>query len=53
MRTGRAKFSLAGGDGVCHSRPVASHGLAGAFYWHFVDSVWLVLFPLLYLGGRS
>lgn len=24
-----------------------------AIYWHFVDSVWLVLYPLLYLGGRS
>jgi cytochrome c oxidase subunit 3 len=21
-------------------------------YWHFVDMVWLVLYPLLYLGGR-
>ena len=24
-----------------------------ATYWHFVDSVWLVLYPLLYLVGRS
>ena len=24
-----------------------------ALYWHFVDSIWIVLFPLLYLGGRS
>ena len=24
-----------------------------ALYWHFVDSVWIVLYPLLYLGGRS
>jgi len=23
-----------------------------AIYWHFVDCVWLVLFPLLYLVGR-
>ncbi len=22
-------------------------------YWHFVDIVWIFLFPLLYLGGRS
>jgi hypothetical protein len=24
------KFSVGGGDGVCHSSPVARHGLAGA-----------------------
>lgn len=24
-----------------------------ALYWHFVNSVWIVLYPLLYLGGRS
>jgi cytochrome c oxidase subunit 3 len=24
-----------------------------ALYWHFVDSVWIVLYPLLYLVGRS
>jgi cytochrome c oxidase subunit III len=24
-----------------------------ALYWHFVDCIWIVLFPLLYLGGRS
>jgi len=24
-----------------------------ALYWHFVDSIWIVLYPLLYLGGRS
>ncbi len=22
-------------------------------YWHFVDLVWVFLFPLLYLAGRS
>ena len=22
-------------------------------YWHFVDIIWIFLFPLLYLGGRS
>jgi cytochrome c oxidase subunit III len=22
-------------------------------YWHFVDIVWIFLFPLIYLGGRS
>ena len=24
-----------------------------AAYWHFVDTVWIVLYPLLYLPGRS
>jgi cytochrome c oxidase subunit III len=24
-----------------------------ALYWHFVDAVWVFLFPLLYLGGRA
>ena len=24
-----------------------------ALYWHLVDIVWIVLYPLLYLGGRS
>jgi cytochrome c oxidase subunit 3 len=34
--------------------PVLGSTLEGvAIYWHFVDSVWIVLFPLLYLAGRS
>jgi len=24
----------------------------GGLYWHFVDIVWIFLFPLLYLVGR-
>lgn len=24
-----------------------------ALYWHFVDAIWVVLFPLFYLAGRS
>lgn len=24
-----------------------------ALYWHFVDAIWIVLYPLLYLVGRS
>jgi cytochrome c oxidase subunit 3 len=28
--------------------PVETSGL----YWHFVDIVWIFLFPLLYLVGR-
>jgi cytochrome c oxidase subunit 3 len=34
--------------------PVQDSTMEGAAtYWHFVDSVWLVLYPLLYLVGRS
>ena len=34
--------------------PVQGSTMEGvATYWHFVDSVWLVLYPLLYLVGRS
>jgi cytochrome c oxidase subunit 3 len=33
--------------------PVQGSTMEGvAIYWHFVDSVWLVLYPLLYLAGR-
>jgi cytochrome c oxidase subunit 3 len=33
--------------------PVQGSTMEGvAIYWHFVDCVWLVLFPLLYLVGR-
>jgi cytochrome c oxidase subunit III len=33
--------------------PVQGSTVEGvAIYWHFVDSVWLLLFPLLYLVGR-
>ena len=34
--------------------PVQGSTMEGvAIYWHFVDSVWLVLYPLIYLAGRS
>lgn len=34
--------------------PVQGSTMEGvATYWHFVDSVWLVVYPLLYLVGRS
>jgi cytochrome c oxidase subunit III len=34
--------------------PVQGSTMEGvAIYWHFVDSVWLFLYPLLYLAGRS
>jgi len=31
-----------------YSSPIEISGL----YWHFVDIVWIFLFPLLYLLGR-
>jgi cytochrome c oxidase subunit III len=34
--------------------PVQSSTAEGvAIYWHFVDCIWILLFPLLYLVGRS
>ena len=27
--------------------------LLAGLYWHFVDMIWVFLFPLLYLGGRA
>jgi cytochrome c oxidase subunit 3 len=36
------------------SRPLKSPAFEGAgLYWHFVDLVWILLYPLLYLLGRS
>jgi cytochrome c oxidase subunit 3 len=36
------------------SRPLRSPAFEGAgLYWHFVDLVWIILYPLLYLMGRS
>jgi cytochrome c oxidase subunit 3 len=33
--------------------PIGAPAILGvATYWHFVDTVWIVLFPLLYLVGR-
>jgi cytochrome c oxidase subunit 3 len=32
-------------------RRAAVHSAAG--YWHFVDAVWIILFALIYLPGRS
>jgi cytochrome c oxidase subunit 3 len=42
-RAGRGEFSRE------YSTPVAVVGL----YWSFVDIVWLVLYPLIYLIGRG
>ncbi len=34
--------------------PIESPAMLGvATYWHFVDTVWIILFPLLYLVNRS
>jgi cytochrome c oxidase subunit III len=34
--------------------PVQGSTMEGvAIYWHFVDSVWIVLYPLIYLVSRS
>ena len=42
------KPTLAGRFGPAYHDPVECVGL----YWHFVDIVWIFLFPLLYLIGR-
>jgi cytochrome c oxidase subunit 3 len=34
--------------------PVQGSTMEGvAIYWHFVDAIWLILYPLLYLAGRT
>jgi cytochrome c oxidase subunit 3 len=34
--------------------PVQGSTMEGvAIYWHFVDTIWIILFPLLYLAGRT
>jgi cytochrome c oxidase subunit 3 len=40
--------SLKGRFGPAYYTPVDMIGL----YWHFVDIIWIFLFPLLYLLGR-
>jgi cytochrome c oxidase subunit 3 len=35
--------------GPTYHTPVEVTGL----YWHFVDLVWIFLYPLIYLNGRS
>jgi cytochrome c oxidase subunit 3 len=39
----------AGAYSAAYSTPVAVVGL----YWSFVDMVWVVLYPLIYLIGRG
>ena len=40
--------SMRGAFGADYYNPIENFGL----YWHFVDIVWIFLFPLLYLIGR-
>jgi cytochrome c oxidase subunit 3 len=40
--------TLAGAYSAAYYTPLELSGL----YWHFVDVVWIFLFPLLYLVGR-
>jgi cytochrome c oxidase subunit 3 len=42
------KGAVAGKFNAEYYNPVENFGL----YWHFVDIVWIFLFPLLYLIGR-
>jgi len=41
--------AMAGKFNMDYHNPVENFGL----YWHFVDLVWIFLFPLLYLLGRN
>jgi cytochrome c oxidase subunit 3 len=41
-------MAWSGRVGPAYHAPVEISGL----YWHFVDIVWIFLFPLLYLIGR-
>jgi cytochrome c oxidase subunit 3 len=42
-----------GGRGAAISRPPITPVEVVGLYWSFVDIVWLFLFPLIYLVGRS
>jgi cytochrome c oxidase subunit 3 len=45
---------------VCFAWQLRTHSPAnmrtrieiGTLYWHFVDAIWVFLYPLLYLVGR-
>ncbi|MGY4466875.1 cytochrome c oxidase subunit 3 [Bradyrhizobium sp. LB9.1b] len=41
---------------ICRKAPTTRHRTAlhsAALYWHFIDVVWIFLFALIYLPGRS
>lgn len=43
-------------SGLVYASPTSRHGVAlhvAGLYWHFVDVVWIFLFALIYLPGRS
>jgi cytochrome c oxidase subunit 3 len=44
-----ARHAAAGEYSIGYSNPVTVTGL----YWHFVDVIWIFLFALIYLPGRS
>jgi cytochrome c oxidase subunit 3 len=46
-----ATFAVGAGRGCAWARPPRLQ--VAALYWHFVDLVWIFLWPLLYLVGRS
>jgi cytochrome c oxidase subunit 3 len=54
LSTGIGIASTLAVQGWRGSRPLASPAFeALGLYWHFVDLVWVFLYPLLYLVGRS
>jgi cytochrome c oxidase subunit 3 len=54
LSTGIGVATTLGVQGWRGSRPLASPAFeALGLYWHFVDLVWVFLYPLLYLAGRS
>ena len=51
---GLALISFLTWQGWRGARPLDSPAYeAAALYWHLVDIVWVFLYPLLYLGGRT
>lgn len=36
-----------------HGMASAEHVEVSGLYWHFVDAIWIFLYPILYLVGRS
>ena len=54
LSIGMGLATTLGVQGWRGSRPLASPAFEVAgLYWHFVDLVWVFLYPLLYLGGRA